>query len=155
MCDYSSFRLPRLMLWNELVARILRIFLKTGSQIPEWLFVLKHEFGTAKIYVPLRLFKDAVSSSDYVASNDGMISEQWIGKDMEGSRLVMTQSTMPAFSWRDQGKPQQLQSGLTASVSRFEPWIPRIQRSAGYSAATFDVWLVRFIESSIYASIIS
>jgi hypothetical protein len=33
------------------------------------------------------LFNDAVSSSDYIASNDGMINEYWIGKDMEGSGI--------------------------------------------------------------------
>jgi hypothetical protein len=32
----------------------------------------------------LGLFNDAVSSSDYIASNDNMINEQSMGKDMEG-----------------------------------------------------------------------
>jgi hypothetical protein len=27
---------------------------------------------------------DAASSSDYMASNDRVINEQWLGKDMEG-----------------------------------------------------------------------
>jgi hypothetical protein len=31
------------------------------------------------------LFNDAVSSSDFIASNDRMINEKWIGKDVEGS----------------------------------------------------------------------
>jgi hypothetical protein len=31
------------------------------------------------------LFNKAVSSSDYTASTDRMISEKWIGKDTEGS----------------------------------------------------------------------
>jgi hypothetical protein len=31
------------------------------------------------------LFNDAVNSSDYIASDDRMINEYWVGKDTEGS----------------------------------------------------------------------
>jgi hypothetical protein len=31
------------------------------------------------------LFNDTVSSSDYISLNDGMITEKWHGKDMEGN----------------------------------------------------------------------
>jgi hypothetical protein len=32
------------------------------------------------------LFNDIVNSPDYIASNDRVTSEWWIGKDVEGSR---------------------------------------------------------------------
>lgn len=38
------------------------------------------------------LFNDAVSSSDYTASMGGMISEQWTGKDAEGSDRFISMS---------------------------------------------------------------
>jgi hypothetical protein len=37
------------------------------------------------IYFIYRLFNYAFSSSDYIALNDGMISEELIGKDVEGN----------------------------------------------------------------------
>jgi hypothetical protein len=35
-----------------------------------------------------------------------MISELWIIEDMEGSGIVLIADIMPAFVWRDWGKPQ-------------------------------------------------
>jgi hypothetical protein len=42
------------------------------------------------VLVGCGLFNDAVSSTDYIASNDRVINENLIGKDMEGSgrRLI-------------------------------------------------------------------
>jgi hypothetical protein len=37
------------------------------------------------IFVICSLIKDAVNSSVYIASNDRMVTEEWIGKDMEGN----------------------------------------------------------------------
>jgi hypothetical protein len=44
------------------------------------------------------LFNDAVSSSGYVTSNGTMISEWWIGKDVEGSGLDLILDTVPSLA---------------------------------------------------------
>jgi hypothetical protein len=49
------------------------------------------------------LFNDAVCSSHYMTSSDRMISEWWIGKDVEGSGDLIW-VTIPVFSLSDQGK---------------------------------------------------
>jgi hypothetical protein len=51
-------------------------------------------------------FDGADSSSDYIASNGRMINEYWIARDLEGSSHFLFQGTIPAFIWRDCGKPQ-------------------------------------------------
>jgi hypothetical protein len=45
------------------------------------------------------LFND-VSSSDYIALNDGMINEQLIEKYMEGSSRGLIYGTVREFIWR-------------------------------------------------------
>jgi hypothetical protein len=45
------------------------------------------------------LFNDAVSSSDYIGSNGGMIGKLFIGQDLErsGRGLIV----IPVFAWRN------------------------------------------------------
>jgi hypothetical protein len=51
------------------------------------------------------LFKDAVSSSDYIASDDRMINEL----DMKGSDRGRTKDTIPLFSWRTEENHEKLE----------------------------------------------
>jgi hypothetical protein len=69
------------------------------------------------------LFNDAVCN--YIASNDRIINEQWTGKDMEGSDRDLIEVTIPAFAWRDWGKPQKF-SVRVASL-RAEIWTRYLQ----------------------------
>jgi hypothetical protein len=46
-------------------------------------------------------FNDSISSSDYWASNNRMINEQWNGKDVEGSDRDTIWSAIAAFAWGD------------------------------------------------------
>jgi hypothetical protein len=63
------------LVWQLLTQSVLQLAM---FQITANNFSLSMVFG---------LFNDAFSSSDYEASNDGMINEQWMVNDMEGSSL--------------------------------------------------------------------
>jgi hypothetical protein len=61
------------------------------------------------------LFNCALS----VTQNEGMISECWIGKDIEGSGHGLIYGTSPAFAWRDWEKKQKSSvriAGLWAKI---------------------------------------
>jgi hypothetical protein len=90
---------------------------------------LKWRFGksskvikTSKIHVLFRVygsFNDAVRKSEYIASNDGMIDEWWIGKYMEGSGCGPIEYTVPALAWRDWKKTRKILvsvAGLWAKI---------------------------------------
>jgi hypothetical protein len=47
------------------------------------------------------LFTTAVSISGCIISDDRLINEHWVGRDMEGSGLGVIWDTVPAFSWWD------------------------------------------------------
>jgi hypothetical protein len=62
---------------------------------------------------------DAVSSSDYIVSNDMIINEQWVGADVEVSGCSLSYGTIPEFAWRDWVKPREPYvriSGLLAEI---------------------------------------
>jgi hypothetical protein len=50
-------------------------------------------------------FNDAVSWSRCKASNDSMISDLWIGKNVEGRGRGLIWGINAVFAWRDGGKP--------------------------------------------------
>jgi hypothetical protein len=53
------------------------------------------------LYFICGLFNDVVSSSDYTASNDEMINEYLIRKNIKANGKGLIQGTIPAFFWRD------------------------------------------------------
>jgi hypothetical protein len=63
-----------------------------------------HLISLGPIYLFIRsAFSDAVSCSYYIASNDRVINEKWIWKDVE--RSGRGRGTIPAFAWRDWAQP--------------------------------------------------
>jgi hypothetical protein len=63
------------------------------------------------------LFNGAVCSWGYkprpMASNDRMISEYWIEKDMEGNGCGLIEVTIPAFAWGNWGKARKSSVSIT------------------------------------------
>jgi hypothetical protein len=53
----------------------------------------------------MRLCNNALSTSDYIVSKDGMINEQWIRMDVEESSQGLNEGPSLVFAWRDWGKP--------------------------------------------------
>jgi hypothetical protein len=45
------------------------------------------------------------SNLGYITSYEGMISEEWNGKDLEGNGRGLMKNTIPSFVWRDWEKP--------------------------------------------------
>jgi hypothetical protein len=61
------------------------------------------------IIVCFVLYLTALSDSDYIVLNEGVISGWWIGKDVKGSGHGLILSTIPAFAWKTEEnheKPQ-------------------------------------------------
>jgi hypothetical protein len=52
------------------------------------------------LFIYLRL-NDAVGSSEYIASNNWMVSEGKIGKEVEGSDHDLICCSVATFVWRD------------------------------------------------------
>jgi hypothetical protein len=61
-----------------------------------------------------------------------MISEGRIGKHVEGSGRGLIAGTIPAFGWRDCGKPQTPRPAYPVFGLRFESRTSRIQTSDVY-----------------------
>jgi hypothetical protein len=70
------------------------------------------------------LFNDAVSSSDYIAWNDRMINERWIGKDVEGSGRGLIEASIPVFFLEELRKTTENLSGKPLSGPRLNPGTP-------------------------------
>jgi hypothetical protein len=71
-----------------------------------------------------------------------MISEWWIGKDLEGNGHGLILRYCPGIAWRDWRKPPKHLSGYAVSTPRFEvvaSWIR--SRWVNYSTTTFVVFL--------------
>jgi hypothetical protein len=66
---------------------------------------LKLRWSTAYLF-KYGLLNEAVSRLDYIAPNGRMILKRWIEKDVEGSGCGLFQGNIPAFAWREWGKPQ-------------------------------------------------
>jgi hypothetical protein len=59
----------------------------------------------------------------------GIISEQWIGKDLEGSRRGLIWSTIAEFLWRDWVKPRKTQLFYSVNEPTFGIGPPRMRIS--------------------------
>jgi hypothetical protein len=70
-------------------------------------------------------FDDAVSISEYIASNDGMVNEWWrrTGDDMLGSGRGLIWDVIPEFSSGDWGKPRTFFVGVPAVILTGTFWI--------------------------------
>jgi len=78
-------------------------------------------------YVP-GLFNDAVSSSDYSELHHLLMSEQGIGKNVEGSRWRLIWGTLPLVSWRDWDKPRNMSERVAFAGSRWTWGLPNTER---------------------------
>lgn len=79
------------------------------------------------------LFIDAVINSEYIASNESMINEQWIVKDLEGSCRSTIKPTVPAFAWMEWEK--QWKTSVRIISTRTEIWNMRICSSGSSQLA--------------------
>jgi hypothetical protein len=73
---------------------------KWRDQFPFWISELPSGHPTFAFFI-CGLFNDAVSTTDYIASNSWITNEQRIGKDEEGSGRGLILYTIPAFGWKD------------------------------------------------------
>ena len=56
------------------------------------------------------------SRSGYIASKCRMISDWWIGRDVEGNCRGLTSGSIPTFAWNDCGKPSYMTVGAPTAI---------------------------------------
>ena len=82
-------------------------------------------FSHLLIYAVLH---EAVSSSECLSSNDVIISETLIGKDLDRSDCHLVYGTMPEFAWKEWGgNTKPLSEGCALVWAEFEPFNSRMQ----------------------------
>jgi hypothetical protein len=79
-----------------------------------------HLFYCIYLFI-IGLFNDAVHSPDYTASNESIISESWIGKDVEGSGRGLMWGTIPEFTWKDWKNIWNTWDRINGISTRLEP----------------------------------
>jgi hypothetical protein len=67
------------------------------------------------------------SVAHYIASNDKMTNEYWIGKDFEGSDRGLNWGTIPAFAWRVWGKPRNISADIRSLGRYLNPGPPEFE----------------------------